>query len=426
MSDQNLADMMSTISSGSDLLERDAQGDLLPPWLRYPAIPFGSIGWRMGGGEAYWDDFRLWYSHLDGPRRRALQARYPATGAWRDFYFHLNTCSLRDVCRAAVIGALVGDALGVPFEFMKPEQLPPTEDIRMVMPADFPKTHGHIPYGTWSDDGSQLLCLLEALTAGENWTFDAGRFGELLLRWMKSAHHQAGGVVFDCGGQTTRALTLIGQGIPAAKTGGEDERSNGNGSLMRCLPVALVASLRGWSQGEVIDVAQAQSCVTHAHPLAQVCCAAYSLMARTLIREPSLTAHACYALASAELRSLYGSRKQTHHLSALARVDDFPASSFRRGSGFVVDSLWTAIDCLDSSSCYVDVVRAAIGYGNDTDTTACIAGGLAGIRYGIDHQPLAGEALGIPSDWVDALAVPHASVSLLEGVFGEAFGKMEG
>lgn len=323
-----------------------------------------------------------------------------------------------DVCRSAMIGALVGDALGVPFEFKSPETLPPSADIHMKMPDDFPKSYGRVPYGTWSDDGSQLLCLLEALVEAS--PFDADRFGALLLRWRTSAHHQAGGIVFDCGGQTSRALDRIAQGIPAARAGGEDERSNGNGSLMRCLPVALVGCLRGWSAEAVIEIAQAQSRVTHAHPLAQVCCAAYCRLAQRLLGEPAAGVRAGYAAVSEELRCVYGQRELKDHLASLEWVDGFPARHFRRGSGFVIDALWTAIDCLDESSSYVDVVRRAIGYGNDTDTTACIAGGLAGIRYGLDHRFLASGPQGIPRDWVDALVVPGASAELMDRMFGES------
>jgi ADP-ribosyl-[dinitrogen reductase] hydrolase len=373
----------------------------------------------MGDGEAYLDEYRQWYVRLGGGDRRSIQARYPASGAWRDFYLLINARSANEVCADAVLGALVGDSIGVPFEFMTPERLPATNTINMVMPEGFAKTYEKIPYGTWSDDSSQLLCLLEVLTKSDDADLDVGRFGGLLLRWMQSTHHQAGGVVYDCGGQTARSLKRIGQGVHATKAGGENEHSNGNGSLMRCLPVALIANLQGWTQSQMIEAALVQSVVTHAHPLAQVCCAVYCLMAETLLAKPGTEVAACCSGACDILRHHFIGLGQSSHLSALARIADFPASNFRRGSGFVLDSLWTAIECLDSSSCYVDVVRKAISYGNDTDTTACIAGGLAGIRYGLDHGPLADNPIGIPIDWVAALAIPAESLALLREVFGD-------
>lgn len=65
-----------------------------------------------------------------------------------------------------------------------------------------------------------------------------------------------------------------------------------------------------------------------------------------------------------------------------------------KGSGYVVDSLWSAIRCVLSTSGYEDCVRNAVALGNDTDTTACIAGGLAGVLYGEQ---------GIPDRWKQAL-----------------------
>jgi ADP-ribosyl-[dinitrogen reductase] hydrolase len=65
-----------------------------------------------------------------------------------------------------------------------------------------------------------------------------------------------------------------------------------------------------------------------------------------------------------------------------------------RGSGYVVDSLWSAIDCLLTTTDYEACVRRAIMLGNDTDTTACIAGGLAGLLYGYEA---------IPSRWIEIL-----------------------
>jgi ADP-ribosyl-[dinitrogen reductase] hydrolase len=58
-----------------------------------------------------------------------------------------------------------------------------------------------------------------------------------------------------------------------------------------------------------------------------------------------------------------------------------------KGSGYVVDSLWSArAACREES--YEEVVKSAIAFGHDTDTTACIAGGLAGVHFGFDAIPL--------------------------------------
>jgi ADP-ribosylglycohydrolase len=58
------------------------------------------------------------------------------------------------------VGLLVGDAVGVLYEFHSPEQIPPRDQIEMTTPVGFRRSHAGVPVGTWSDDGSQTLCLL--------------------------------------------------------------------------------------------------------------------------------------------------------------------------------------------------------------------------------------------------------------------------
>lgn len=76
-----------------------------------------------------------------------------------------------------------------------------------------------------------------------------------------------------------------------------------------------------------------------------------------------------------------------------------------RGSGYVVDCLHSARRALEQGSSYEQVVRRAISLGNDTDTTACVAGGIAGIRYGLS---------GIPARWREALRGQALHQDLLE------------
>lgn len=62
-----------------------------------------------------------------------------------------------------IYGLLIGDAVGVPYEFHLPEQLPQIIDIDMIPPKNFSRSYPDVPIGTWSDDGAQALCLLASL-----------------------------------------------------------------------------------------------------------------------------------------------------------------------------------------------------------------------------------------------------------------------
>lgn len=286
---------------------------------------------------------------------------------------------------------LVGDALGVPYEFHDPSNLPPAEQIEMTPPAGFRRAHHGTPPGTWSDDGAQALCLAASLL--ERGELDVDDLGRRFVGWYHQGYMAVDGRVFDIGNATSAALIRIEQGWPAASAGGTEERDNGNGALMRALPLALWhAGEPGSSDGDLAGDAHAQARVTHGHHRSQVCCALYCLWARRLLDGAAL--EAAWADAGDTLARLYRGRwrAEPDYLEELEQrvLPDYPP----RGTGYVLDALHSARAALGQGGGYEGAVKAAIGYGYDTDTTACIAGGLAGLLHG--------EA-GIPPRWLHAL-----------------------
>jgi ADP-ribosylglycohydrolase len=153
---------------------------------------------------------------------------------------------------------------------------------------------------------------------------------------------------------------------------------------MRVLPLAL------WHRGrdeELVADAHRQSLVTHGHLRSQVCCALYCLWARATLEEAADP----WGSAVARLRAIYGAGSAPlAELEGAVRPDDPPEG---RGSGYVVDTLRSARLALAAGG-YEAVVKAAIALGHDTDTTACVAGGIAGLRDG---------ATAIPARWRDGL-----------------------
>src|SRR5580704_15862210 len=112
-----------------------------------------------------------------------------------------------------LLGLLIGDALGVPYEFHSPEDLPAAEEIAFDPPGGFPRAHGGTPPGTWSDDGAQALCLLASLLQCER--FDADDFARRLLNWYEHGYLAVDGRVYDVGITTGRALASLRAGTPA-------------------------------------------------------------------------------------------------------------------------------------------------------------------------------------------------------------------
>ena len=64
----------------------DTHEELLPPWKKYPQIPLGSLGWRMGFGEEYWIAWQKWYAELSPPPRSQYQTAFPEPPGWSGFY----------------------------------------------------------------------------------------------------------------------------------------------------------------------------------------------------------------------------------------------------------------------------------------------------------------------------------------------------
>src|SRR6185503_14435053 len=188
--------------------------------------------------------------------------------------------ALKEKIEGRLVGLLVGDALGVPYEFHKRDQIPSLAEIEFDPPEGFRRSHGDVLPGTWSDDGAHALILLASLLQCAK--LDLDDLGRRLINWYEHGYKAVDAHVFDVGVQTATAINRLQSGVPAHQAGLRDEHANGNGSLMRVLPLAL------WHKGtieELVADAQEQSVITHGHLRSQVCCALYCLWARYTMEE---------------------------------------------------------------------------------------------------------------------------------------------
>lgn len=283
---------------------------------------------------------------------------------------------MRDKLLGGLYGALIGDACGVPYEFRSPSVLPSYDDIDMVPPADFNRSWDHIAVGTYSDDGAQILCLTECL---RDHKFSAVELHEVLRKWMRYGYMSVDTLTFDVGNQTSAALQVD---VGTVRNTLNQDRFNGNGSLMRTLPIVFEFH----TPGDIILMAKEMSSATHPHIRSQLCCAWYCLIAHYLLAGWSI--HDAIDRSFADLID-----RQSEHSEEILFIKEFEHNEFT-GTGYVVDSFWSALSAVWRSKSYEDAIKKAIQYGNDTDTTACIAGGLAGIIYGYS---------GIPDRWIQEL-----------------------
>ena len=247
--------------------------------------------------------------------------------------------------RDAIFGLAVGDALGVPYEFRPRGSFTCTGMVGHG-------THDQ-PAGTWSDDTSMTLATCDSIRACGR--VDVGDMRSRFRAWIDGGAYAIDGVVFDYGGTTARAL--------AAGTGRAGERDNGNGSLMRIAPLAFTDATD--------DEVRAVSAITHAHPVSTEACVDMVHVMR------ALAAGASPAEAVPDVGVLLAASEKD-----------------LRSGGFVRDTYCAALWCLAVSGSYGECVLRAVNLGEDTDTTAAVAGALAGVAYGIE---------GIPGEWLSEL-----------------------
>lgn len=293
-----------------------------------------------------------------------------------------------------VMGLIVGDALGVPVEFRSRNEL-------MNKPVESMRAYGtyNQPAGTWSDDSSMTLATVDSLKNG----YDPKDIMDKFVKWIMQAEYTPFQCVFDKGIATHVAISKYIDGESLFSCGGENERSNGNGSLMRILPVCIYAYEQqkkcGMSDEDVIDMIHEVSALTHAHIRSLVACGLYFFMVRELLEEKGTLADCLQKgldkgfefyksdMTNPDELLRYG---RIRNITELAKTDMDEIYS----SGYVVYSLEAALWCLMNTDNYRDCMLKAVNLGSDTDTVAAIAGGLAGLFYGYDD---------IPQEWLDVI-----------------------
>ena len=293
---------------------------------------------------------------------------------------------------SAIMGLCVGDALGVPVEFKSRYQLKrdPVVDMRSY------GTYNQ-PAGTWSDDTSMTLCTLDSLSNGLDYKDIMDKF----LSWYKKGEYTPFGETFDIGMGTRRALTNYANGEEPLKSGGIGERDNGNGSLMRILPVLFYLQKtygQNFTEKEKpYEIIHNISSLTHRHKRSMIACGIYITIADYISREYSL--NEAVKLGIKKSFQYYEDKEEfKEELKYYQRLNDknfhkLPEEEIK-SSGYVVVSLEAALWSLVNTVSYKGCVLKAVNLGEDTDTVAAIAGGLAGLYYGCED---------IPKEWLDKI-----------------------
>ena len=299
-----------------------------------------------------------------------------------------------DKIRSVIIGHAIGDALGVPVEFASREELAENPVTGMMEGG----THG-MPGGTWSDDTSMSLCALAAL-GKQDWTF--ADVMDNFAAWMTQDAFTPTGETFDVGNTCFNAILDYVHGHKDAESCGFDSAlDNGNGSLMRIHPFSLLAYYGQEKHPDWEQLIDRASALTHAHARSRLACKIYTLILMALLDNPCKNS-ILIALIQAACR--YADHPEYRTFSRLLSLQfpTLPADEIR-SSGYVVDTLEAAVWCLLTTDSYEACVLKAVNLGEDTDTAAAVAGGLAGALYGYDTIPAAWRNTLLKRDYIEEL-----------------------
>lgn len=309
--------------------------------------------------------------------------------------------------RSAMFGHAIADAMGVPVEFQARSKL-------RQNPVTGYRGYGshNVPAGIWSDDTGMALATLDSLAHGLDYADIMKRFCD----WKLHAAYTATNEVFDMGITTNTALSNYLNGIPALECGCGGEYDNGNGSLMRIIPSALYCkyALGSHSLDEQLTVIHNISALTHTHPRSQIGCGIYSLILMELCDgkcRDGIQAGIQKAQQYYESKREYQQELQHYHRLLCSRsILDFaktPENEIKSDS-YVVSTLEAAIWCVLNTNNYSDCVLKAVNLGDDTDTVAAVAGGLAGCLYGMEGIPNGWYAGLIRADFIEKLCAAFA------------------
>ncbi|ORX56017.1 ADP-ribosylglycohydrolase [Piromyces finnis] len=286
----------------------------------------------------------------------------------------------------ALYGFVVGDALGVPVEFSSRAYL-------KKHPVTEMKGYGShkVPEGVWSDDTAMTLATMDSIVQKN--IIDYNDMADRFCLWRFNAKYTATNLVFDVGMTTDQALREYKQNKKdAIHCGGTDNFSNGNGSLMRILPVAFYCFYKKLSNEEILNIVTNTSSITHAHEISIMGCYIYVHYVINLLQGKNK--EESYKIIQKLDYSMFQSSVQKVYERIIMRsISTFSIEEIQ-STGYIVSSLEASLWALLVSHNLKDTILTAVNLGNDTDTIGAITGSLAGIVYSYDE---------IPEDWIEKL-----------------------
>lgn len=311
----------------------------------------------------------------------------------------------KNIWLSGIMGVVVGDALGVPVQFMSRAEVKEKNVTGMVGYMTF-----NLPEGSWSDDSSLTLATLSSIK--ERGCIDCEDIMKRFVDWFDDGKYTPYGYPYDIGNTCKKAIRRFKNGYDRFQCGCRDENSNGNGSLMRIMPACLFV-YESVKQGvlkeeEGLHFIHEISALTHAHLRSKMACGFYYFLVKAILdEEGSLVERLQNGMDEAvdfyyrELENIF----QVAHFERLFDLEEFGNTKEAdiKSSGYLIDSMEAAVWSLITTESYEAALLKVINLGEDTDTIGAIAGGLAGLFYGYDNIPKEWKDCIVMKEWIEKL-----------------------
>ncbi|MBN1232808.1 MAG: ADP-ribosylglycohydrolase family protein [Candidatus Coatesbacteria bacterium] len=288
-------------------------------------------------------------------------------------------------------GVVVGDALGLSAQARGKKHLKENQIEGLITYGPEGRYRGG-----WSDDSSMTLCLTESLGNG----YDVEDIARRFKLWFFKGYMTPYGEAFDKGHSTIRALRKLNKGVSPLLSGGSKENDNGNGSLMRTLP--LIFFTNDMDTEKTLKIVHEVSAITHAHERTMIACGIYVFIGKYLIEETSKEEALKKGIEDA--KEFYKDSTELKHFERIlnGNISEVPKTRIKTG-GYSVTSLEASLWAFMTGSSYRECTLNAVNLGGDADSIGAITGGLAGLFY-----------QDVPDEWIDDIIKKEMIENLIQ------------
>ena len=302
----------------------------------------------------------------------------------------------QDLVKDCLMGFAVGDAFGVPVEFMSREQVRKVNLNDMIgcdTPNMFKSRWGSlIPAGSYSDDTAMLISSMDSISKN-NGEINYDDLMKRFVKWWSKGEYSSLDFPFGLGGIVMKSLNRYLKGVEPLECGGKDYMDNGNGSLMRILPFSLYCIMNELNEKETCEIISNASSLTHANDISKMSCFIFTEMLRGIVSYKNASL-ALGRIQYIDYSKYFSKEAIDAHRKLLRGSFAYLSDDKINESGYVVDTLESAIYSIEKTKDYESAIKMAVNLGYDTDTVAGVTGALAGALYGMEN---------IPDRWISKL-----------------------